>query len=266
MPEELPISPELVRILATTSVNAAPVPYWRATAEDAEGQPSALAQAFAGSTRAKTDADGVTRPHYICDNHAKVVARVDHYALAEPDADGLRPVHACAINGFLDTLKVLVERGGADPFAACRAGKADCRELAKRRGHASSVGAYLAQFEGDVGSGRLASVMAAVAARRVAEAAKRAVELAAAAAENDDSSSYASTMASPASVEARQQRAMKAAEARERALEASMKAIQTDVVANVELLPRVFWRAEFVVKDDSRGVGYYPRKPLADED
>ena len=63
------------------------------------------------STRSPTPAphlQGKSGPCFICDAHAAVVAEPEEYA-AVVDPDGVTGVHACALNGYYDTLVELVE-------------------------------------------------------------------------------------------------------------------------------------------------------------
>jgi len=219
---------------------------------------SVHSQLFEGHLEIRTvDAKtGRTEVRFVCDNHAKVIADPDRYSLAV-DEDGICGVHACAINGYLETLRALVELGGASPFAQAR-GRVDALMMARRRGH-HHVLEYLESFEGERGAARLAEIAAQVEARRLREAGERAALLG----EEEGSIDEAPTLDTE---EIQAQKAEKAAEARAAAVEASMRAIQASAAKKVELLPRKIWRAEWCQIDDSRGVGFYPRKPLAEED
>lgn len=273
----LPLEPlrrELKKILSQTAVNPEPVAYWGGVSQgnptaSAANDPAAsvLAYVFKGHTRQRSDpASGKTSAYYVCDAHAEVVSDPDKYALAADD-DGVTAVHACAINGYLDTLQVLVEAGGASPFAQVARSRVDALQMARRRGHCGVL-AYLTSFQGKVGAQRLGDIAAAVAARR-----KHAADKASAAAANDnnhdngdDDATQATVLSAGAlsAVGAAQTRQAKAAEAREAAMARSLAAIAHEVVEELGLLPRVVWRAEFVVVDHARGVGYYPRKPFSD--
>ena len=74
------------------------------------------------------------------------------YATAVDPETGVRPTHACAVNGYASLLKLLVEVGGCDPLAqvlptvpAIR-GRRDALWIAKRRGHKKVV-EYLKSIE-----------------------------------------------------------------------------------------------------------------------
>ena len=266
---EPPLRRELQRILGLSAVNPNPVQYWGIQEEnDGAGglRPSALAQLFSGQVQLRTDpASGLTRPHYVCFSHADVLADPDRFAGAV-DEDGLTGVHACAINGFLETLQVLVELGGAAPFAQAR-GRVDALMIARRRGH-KHILTFLTSLQGDRGSDRLAAIAASVAERRAKEAAEKAALLSNDDAGDDGGASLASSLAAQttASEASVARRVEKAAAARQAAVERSLKAIAKEQVEELELLPRVAWRGEMIVTDNSRGVGYYPRKPFSDGD
>jgi len=258
--EPIVVRRELRRILSQTSVNPEPLSYW-GSREDDEGKPTALASVFSGRTVLKTLGDA-THATFRCDSHATVAADPDTFALAVDD-DGITAVHACAINGYLETLKVLVEEGGASPFAQAK-GSVDGLVLARRRGHAPVL-QYLSSFASEQGKARLDAIQVQVLERRARKAAVAALL------ERDaegGASDEASTGSQPSVITAvlAEQRTAKQAEARTQAIAASMAAIQKGAEKEVELLPRKFWKAEYAQIDDARGVGYYPRKPLLEEE
>jgi hypothetical protein len=256
---------ELRKVLTTTSVNPSPVPYWG----DAERHPN-LAKLFEGRVQLVTaQLDGTptrssaasaapgpaTTITFVCTHHKAVVADPDAFSGAE-DGESINGVHACALNGYLETLQVLIEEGGALPFKKARGGL-DALMIARRRGH-ESVLEYLSTYEGRGGAQKLVKIQQRVAERRRREAAERALL------EGDFDGGSQSSGPSMTGEEAQKMREEKAAVARAAALERSMLAIQQEEVKVVELLPRKIWRAEWAQIDDNRGVGFYPRKPFAD--
>jgi hypothetical protein len=250
---------EIRRILSVTTVNPEPVRYWGAH-EDPEGKPTVLSLLFGGRVILKTRIDGSTFATFRCDAHAAVVANPDKFS-SVVDEEGICGVHACAINGYLETLKVLVEEGAASPFVQAR-GRLDALMLARRRGHEHII-QYLDTFSGEAGQARLAAISARVGERRVRMAAARALLDGAA---GDASEEDPDLDAPEATTELEEQRTAKQAEVRSQALAASLAAIQKDAPKPTQLLPRKFWRAEFTQLDVARGIGYYPRKPVVEEE
>ncbi|KAH8098113.1 hypothetical protein JL720_1040 [Aureococcus anophagefferens] len=70
-----------------------------------------------------------------CAKHAQVVAAPGKYAAARDAQTGVTAVHACAFNGYAETLKALLDVGGADAYARTACG-VDAFEIARRREHA----------------------------------------------------------------------------------------------------------------------------------
>jgi hypothetical protein len=252
---------ELQKIMSQTRSNPEPIPYWGKQDNMVSQKMSML---FEGRPMLKTDSkegSNITRVHYYCDNHRAVVADPDAFAMIV-DEDGVTGVHAAAINGYLDTLRILIERGGANPFAQVR-GRVDALQMARRRGH-NEVLEYLSSFQGEAGAQKLIAISAYVQDRRN-KLAEQLAQL-----EGDMSGFEDGNEELEQEEEVEEEEKKKTveavAEAREVALRASMKAIQKDVVKSVELIPRKIWRAEWAEIDDKRGVGYYPRKPLAEEE
>jgi hypothetical protein len=252
---------ELRNILKSTTVNPEPIPYW-GPVEDDEGNRPPLSSMFCGRTILRTFSKTSTRATFQCDYHSAIVANPDAFSLAVDD-DGCTGVHACAINGYLNTLKVLVEEGAASPYAKV-SGQVDALVLARRRGH-KAVLEYLISYADQEGRARFVEIQARVAERRARKAAVAAL-LERDEGLNDDDDDASTSQPSVTTAVLAEQRTAKQAEARTQALKASMAAIQQDTVKPVELLPRKFWRAEYAQLDDARGVGYYPRKPLAEEE
>ena len=77
-----------------------------------------------------------------------MVAEPEEFA-AVIDSDGVTGVHACALNGYYDTLVQLVEEGGADPFVQTRSG-IDALMMARRRGHRKIL-KYFEELQSDGG-------------------------------------------------------------------------------------------------------------------
>jgi len=230
----------LRRALRKTHVNPKPVPYW--------GSESRLTELFAGEAMVETtDEDPTPRCIFVCTAHQAVVDNPDFFAAAT-DSDGLTAVHACALNGYLDTLKVLVEDAAAPPFAKTRSG-IDTLMVARRRGHRHIL-QYLVTFEGQHGAAKFLEIQQRVEERRRRE------EAAARLAQDGGS---LDSMESLSMEEAQRQREARMQEAKAAALEKSMLALQEKVKV-VELLPFEIWRAERVQMDKKRGVAYYPRK------
>lgn len=246
---------ELRKILMTTSVNPSPVEYWGSAVH----YPN-LAKLFSGHAQLVTapgseaGAPRTTTVIFLCNNHKSVVADPDAYSSVE-DTELINGVHACALNGFVDTLKVLIEEGGALPFKKARGGL-DALMIARRRGHESVLN-YLSTFEGQGGAQKLIKIQQRVAERRRREAAERALR--------DGDGTSQSSEPSMTMEEVQKKREEKAAAARQEALDRSMLAIQQEEVKAVELLPRKIWRAEWFQMDENRGVAFYPRKPFADQ-
>lgn len=269
-----PLRRELQKILSHSAVNPEPVTYWGGVSSsnpalhEDDPSTSVLTHIFHGRTKQHLNpASGVTSAFYVCDAHSDVVSDPDKYALAVDD-DGVTAVHACAINGYLDTLEVLVEVGGASPFAQVARSRVDALQMARRRGHAGVL-AYLTSFQGKVGAQRLSEIATAVATRRQEAAKAKAIAegvVDSGDGNDDDEASQATSLSAGAlsAANAAQTRQAKAEEARSIALARSMQAIAKEAVEEVELLPRVLWRAEYIVMDNSRGVGYYPRKPFSE--
>jgi hypothetical protein len=255
-PTEPTLRRELQRILQQTSINPQPVAWWGTRSH-------ALADLFPGFMVCFTDSEGMTKVRFECSNHSTVADDPDKYAMVADD-DGFSSVHACALNGYLDTLRVLVEEGGANPFAQTRH-RIDALMLARRRGHASIL-EYLTDFEGRDGAARLSEIGDRVRERkrRTAEALAKLTKTAVESDESDEGS-VVSDPGRP-TVTGLQARAAKAAEARAAALAAAMKALEQVPAKAIERLPRTVWRAETVQLDEERGMGYYPRKPFADGD
>ena len=157
----------------TTSVNPSPVEYWGSAVH----YPN-LAKLFSGHAQLVTapgseaGAPRTTTVIFLCNNHKSVVADPDAYSSVE-DTELINGVHACALNGFVDTLKVLIEEGGALPFKKARGGL-DALMIARRRGHESVLN-YLSTFEGQGGAQKLIKIQQRVAERRRREAAERAL-------------------------------------------------------------------------------------------
>jgi hypothetical protein len=267
-----PLRRELQKIISHSAVNPEPVTYWGGVSSgnpalhEDDPSTSVLAHVFRGRTKHNLDpVSGITSAVYVCDAHSDVVTDPDKYALAVDD-DGITAVHACAINGYLETLKVLIEVGGASPFTQVMRSRVDALQMARRRGHAGVLD-YLTGFQGKGGAQRLSEIATAVATRREETAKAKAIAegVVDGGNEHDDESQATSLSAGALSaVNAAQTRQAKAEEARSVALARSMQAIAKEAVEEVELLPRVLWRAEYIVMDNSRGVGYYPRKPFSE--
>uniref|UniRef100_A0A7S2W1F5 Uncharacterized protein n=1 Tax=Rhizochromulina marina TaxID=1034831 RepID=A0A7S2W1F5_9STRA len=232
----------LRQLLRRTYVNPNPVPYW--------GDHSELQVLCEGATSIDSDENGRAFAAFHCKGHGKVEADPDLFAFAM-DRDGFCGVHACALNGFLETLQALVEHGGAMPFVQTRAG-VDALMIARRRGHHHILD-YLTQFEGEQGVERLALIRKAVEERRQREAL----------ANEEYSQESLSSVHEFSLEEAQRRREERLAEAKAKALEASRMLFETKAKP-VETLPRKFWQAEWVQLDEKRGVGFYPRKPFAE--
>jgi len=233
----------LRQLLRRTYVNPNPVLYW--------GQHEHLSVLCEGQTSIDTDVTGRVYTGFHCKGHAKVEADPDPFSFAM-DSDGFRGVHACALNGYLDTLRVLVEQGGAMPFVQTRGG-VDALMIARRRGHRHVLD-YLMQFEGDRGAELLGTIRKSVEERRQREALAN---------QEFDEGSLASAQELTLE-EALRRREERLAEAMAKALEVSLLVLEQKAKP-VETLPRKIWRAEWVQLDQKRGVGFYPRKPFHDE-
>jgi len=147
------VSEELLELLKTDAFglrtyrcNAPPVEPFALNAEDDNHK--VLAEVFACGT---WRIDSMKERRSV--NHDKVVEHVAQYgknslyATAKCPHSGLTAVHACAINGYLGLLKVLVDKAEASPLAVApglapmmssrleRSRGADVMWMAKRRGH-----------------------------------------------------------------------------------------------------------------------------------
>ena len=122
-----PLTAITLQAIKTVRVNPAPVDYW--------GDNEELTQLFAGEKNISTDprTGQAAKMTFTCHAHAVVAEDPEAFASAV-DPDGVTGVHACALNGYVDTLKLLVEEGGADPFVQTRSG-IDALMMARRRGH-----------------------------------------------------------------------------------------------------------------------------------
>lgn len=257
--EKVPIGRRaLSALLAQTSVNPAPVEYW-GNRSDPTG--AILAVIFPGSTRYSTEG-GRVKSRCVCDAAAAVEADPDRFS-AVADDDGFTCVHACALNGYLDTLQTLIEEGGAAPFTTTR-GRVDALMIARRRGHIAVL-EYLSSFEGEGGAEALQSITRRVAERRRREEERRRALTADDDEEEEEDMGAMAARALAAAEAAREMKAAKAAEAKAVAIEAGRKAMLKLAPKTVELLPRRAWRGEVVQMDEKRGIGYYPRKPLQEE-
>lgn len=220
---------ELIQSLRVPRVNPEPITYW--------GDDELLRNLFSGSSQISSE-DGRNKMVFNNNAHELIVANPEMYAAAS-DADGVNGVHACAVNGYLSTLRCLVECGGADPFSKTTFGGLDAEFIARRRGHRGVI-QYLAELQKN---GR--KLFKRIRARL--EAARRGKDV--------------PTLPPPPTISSetsKERRARRAAEARARALkdahEAMLRAKTTDG------LPRIIWRNEWVQIDEKQSRGYYPRK------
>lgn len=228
--------------IRTVRINPEPMVYW--------GKDERLQQLFSG--RSQIVSDGASsRQSFVCTAHEAVVADPEFFA-SVVDGDGVRGVHACALNGYLETLKVLVEEGGADPFAQTRLGGVDTLMIARRRGH-RLVSKYLQALTDD-GGARLEEIRVMVEERKRLRHVQDSLDNLSRAPDSPEKPEY--------DFEAR--RKHRAMMAKEKALKATAQPKKES--KSVDAIPRLFWRAEYCQVDKngpaSKHHGFYPRKPF----
>ncbi|KAJ1447961.1 hypothetical protein M885DRAFT_540903 [Pelagophyceae sp. CCMP2097] len=111
-------------------VNARPIEWWGAAGVSGH---DLLAQLMAPGVTLITKPQGLRHQSAA---QALVEAAPGAYAAARDSDSGICAVHACAFNGYVDALRVLVEAGGADVYAETHDGF-DARAVAAERGHAN---------------------------------------------------------------------------------------------------------------------------------
>jgi len=176
-----------------------------------------------------------------CAKHAQVVAAPEKYAAARDAQTGVTAVHACAFNGYAETLKALLDVGGADAYARTACG-VDAFEIARRREHAD-VEAVLADVE---------------AARLAREAALRQAPI---------DEQLAKQRALEAEARAKRMEEMNRVEdAKRRMLEeearrARQRAAEERAWKRLGIVPtrRTKWKGITIDVDERRGVGYFPK-------
>lgn len=112
-------------------VNPRPVQWWGLVEDPSY---DLLCQVFDG--RSQITKSNTLR--HVCCNHALVVENPGTYAQAMDITSKITAVHGCAMNGYVETLRVLVENGGADIFALSADG-VDALRIAQTRNHVDVV-------------------------------------------------------------------------------------------------------------------------------
>lgn len=232
--------------IRTVRINPEPMVYW--------GKDERLQQLFAGRSQIVSQGAGEaasTRQTFVCTAHEAVVAEPEFFANVV-DGDGVRGVHACALNGYLETLKVLVEEGGADPFAQTRLGGVDTLMIARRRGH-RQVSRYLQSLTDD-GGARLEEIRVMIEERQRLRDVQDSL----------DNLSRAPDSPEKPDIDFEARRKHRAQMAKEKALKATAQPKKES--KSVDAIPRLFWRAEYCQIDKngpaSKHHGFYPRKPF----
>lgn len=250
-----------------TRVNAAPVPYWgggaplveepppgstataaelAAAAQEEAAAQRLLALVFEGTSQLTGATDGSRRVVRVltCGAAAAVAAEPELFAGAT-DADGVTAVHGCALNGYLATLRVLVEEGGADPYVETCDGL-DASEIALRRGHVDIV-EYL-----DTAHEVVAKIQAEKQAESDRQAHAEATRLEEAARRKQQ---HAERLVAEES--ARQTKAEVVRTAMKKAQVEAEKEAEKDAADT--LTHKTVWRTVQIEVDPKRGLGFYPR-------
>lgn len=128
-------------------VNPRPVQWWGLVEDPSY---DLLRQVFAG--RSHITKSNTLR--HVCCNHALVIENPGTFARAIDTTSKVTAVHGCAMNGYVETLRVLVEKGGADIFAICADG-IDALRIAQTRNHVDVV-SYILECQAEECRRRLA--------------------------------------------------------------------------------------------------------------
>lgn len=109
-------------------VNPRPVAWWGSEDDVAFEKLSAV---FAGRTLIQ---DEGPRLKHVCANHNDVAATPVKYTEVVDAASRISAVHACSLNGYVETLRVLLDDGGAD-FSATTSDGFTAKRIAQLRQH-----------------------------------------------------------------------------------------------------------------------------------
>lgn len=109
-------------------VNPRPIAWWGSEDDVAFEK---LAAVFAGRTLIQ---DESPRLKHVCANHDDVAGSPKAYTQVVDGASRISAVHACSLNGYVETLRVLLDDGGAD-FSATTVDGFTAKRIAQLRQH-----------------------------------------------------------------------------------------------------------------------------------